>query len=106
MMNVGLLMIQSNSAYFLYNVELSHDTMVYVPDKDVDTIQNELNKAIDAAADWLDENELIINLKKGKTECLLFGTAKRLAKLNQPFTQPYRGHTLMETKDYRNEHFP
>ena len=29
-------------------------------------------------AEWLDNNRLIINLRKGKTESMLFGTAKRL----------------------------
>ncbi len=29
--------------------------------------------------DWLDKNRLIINLKKGKTESMLFGTAKQLS---------------------------
>ena len=28
---------------------------------------------------YLETNELIINLKKGKTECVLFGTAKRIS---------------------------
>ena len=70
-------------------IKYADDKVIYVADEDLDTIQTELNKVIDNVADWLDENELIINLKKGKTESLLFGTAKRLAKLNQPFTLSY-----------------
>ena len=31
---------------------------------------------------WLESNRLIINLKKGKTEAMLFGTAKRLHSKN------------------------
>jgi hypothetical protein len=34
---------------------------------------------------WLDENDLIINLKEGKTEALLFGTAKRICKSKRVF---------------------
>ena len=33
---------------------------------------------------WLRNNELIINTKRGKTEVTLFGTSKRLCKLNNP----------------------
>jgi hypothetical protein len=39
---------------------------------------------MDSLADWLRENELIINLKRGKTESLVFGTAQRIAKHNEP----------------------
>jgi hypothetical protein len=67
-----------------------------------DVLENsKFNKDIDAVADWLDENELIINLKKGKTESLLFGTAKKLANLNDSFAVCYRGETISETKEYK-----
>ena len=44
---------------------------------------------------------MIINLKKGKTESLLFGTAKKLANLNDSFAVCYRGETISETKEYK-----
>ena len=44
---------------------------------------------------------MIINLKKGKTESLLFGTAKRLASLNNPFSVCYRSEKIPETKEYK-----
>ena len=34
-------------------------------------------------AAYFETNELIINLKRGKTESMLFGTGKRLAKINK-----------------------
>ena len=37
---------------------------------------------MDVIKDWLDKNRLIIILKKGKTESMLFGTAKRLCSHN------------------------
>ena len=82
-------------------IKYADDTVLYVDDKEVNTIQAKLNKDIDAVADWLDENELIINLKKGKTESLLFGTAKKLANLNDSFAVCYRGETISETKEYK-----
>ena len=39
---------------------------------------------MESIAVWLKENELIINLKKGKTESLLFGTAKRRNMQSEP----------------------
>ena len=82
-------------------IKYADDTALYVDDKDLNIIQTKLNKDIDAVADWLDENELIINLKKGKTESLLFGTAKKLANLNDSFSVCYRGELISETKEYK-----
>ena len=39
---------------------------------------------MDFLADWLKNNELVLNLKKGKTESLLFGTSQRIAKQSEP----------------------
>ena len=40
---------------------------------------------MESIADWMDENEF-----KGKTETLLFGTTKRLTKLNEPLSVNYK----------------
>ena len=40
-------------------------------------IQRNLSEDINNLCHWFEENELIINLKKGKTETILFGTSKR-----------------------------
>ena len=82
-------------------IKYADNTVLYVDDKEVSTIQAKLNKDIDAVADWLDDNELIINLKKRKTESLLFGTAKKWANLNDWFAVCYRGETISETKEYK-----
>ena len=37
-------------------IKYANDTVIYVADEDLDTIQTELNKVIDDVADWLDEN--------------------------------------------------
>ena len=39
-------------------------------------------KIVTTCASWFRDNELVLNLKKGKTECMIFGTAKRLNALN------------------------
>ena len=56
-------------------VKYADDSVIYVADKDVGVINSKLTKDMDAIAKWLDQNALIINLKKGKTESLLFGTS-------------------------------
>ena len=49
-------------------------TVVYIADKTCEQIEEHLNDDIGQIADWLTENSLIVNLKKTKTECVLFGT--------------------------------
>ena len=46
---------------------------------------------------WLKNNELIINTKRGKTEVTLFGTSKRFCKLNSP---PLKIVNNFETRNY------
>ena len=53
---------------------------MYVAGKEIDSIETKLSKDMDNLSEWLRCNELILNLKKGKTESMLFGTAQRIAK--------------------------
>ncbi|KAL9960121.1 hypothetical protein ACROYT_G033530 [Oculina patagonica] len=59
-------------------ITYADDTVIFTSSKDLDAIQHNLGEDIKSLADWFRDNELIINLKKGKTEVMLFGTAKRL----------------------------
>ena len=54
------------------------ETVIYTTHRDIKVIENTLSANITVIKDWLDKNRLIINLKKGKTESMIFGTAKRL----------------------------
>ena len=82
-------------------VKYADDTVIYVADKDVAVINSKLTKDMDAIAKWLDENALIINLKKGKTESLLFGTSQRIAKQNETLTVMYQGANELNTSHYK-----
>ena len=44
-------------------------------------IGKKLSEDLNSLKSWFDSNELVINLKKGKTEAMLFGTSKWLNKL-------------------------
>ena len=46
-----------------------------------------LTQDMNNIANWLDKNKPIINLKKGKTESMLFGTGQRLGKENVTLSQ-------------------
>ena len=66
-------------------VKYADDTVIYFADKDSKSIQSHLTEDMDLISNWLKENELIINVKEGKTEALLFGTAKRLSMQTESF---------------------
>ena len=55
------------------------DTVIYTSHSNIGVIEQTFTPEMNNVSKWLDKNRLIINLKKGKTESLLFGTAKRLS---------------------------
>ena len=77
------------------------DSVIYIASKDVTTINNMLTEDLNLLANWFDHNELLINLKKGKTECLLFGTNKRISKQKEPFHVQYRDTCVVKTNNYK-----
>ena len=54
------------------------DTVLYYSHKDMKEIERVLSQDLCKVPKWLQENELVLNLKKGKTEVMLFGRKKRL----------------------------
>ena len=54
------------------------DTVIFTSSSDIDVIQGNLSQDLDNLSNWFRQNELIFNLKKGKSEVMLFGTGKRL----------------------------
>ena len=57
------------------------DTVIYVAGTDPIVIQNKLIEDMTKLSKYFNENGLLINLKKGKTEAMLMGTSKRLNKV-------------------------
>ena len=55
----------------------------------------------DGLSRWFEENELLINLKLGKTELLLFGTFQRIAKTNKNFEVKFNNQYISETRSYK-----
>ena len=61
-------------------IEYADGTVIYAASKDIEVTKLKLFEDVDAVGSWLDQNALIINLTKGKTEYLLFGSSQRLAR--------------------------
>ena len=61
----------------------AHDAVIFYADKDIGIIQERLNVDLERIAIWFSENNLIVNLKKSKTECVLFGTHQKTSQSSQ-----------------------
>ena len=83
-------------------LKYADDTVLYVADKNIQSIKAKLSKDMDFLADWLKNNELVLNLKKGKTESLLFGTSQRIAKESEPLKIKMLDQTVINnTTEYK-----
>ena len=83
-------------------LKYADDTVLYVADQDIQSIKAKLSKDMDCLADWLKCNELVLKVKKGKTECLLFGTSQRTAKQTEPLEIKLLDQTVINnTTDYK-----
>ena len=61
------------------NIQMyADDTVIYTSHSNIGVIEQTITSEMNNVSKWLNKNRFIINLNKGKTESLLFGTAKRL----------------------------
>ena len=79
-------------------IKYANDTELYVAGKSIEIIESQLSDDLNLLAKWFKENELIL---KGKTEAMIFGTAKCLAILNRALKVKYQHHTVNITTSYR-----
>jgi len=63
-------------------ITYADDTVILMAAKDLASIQKHLSEDCHNLSAWFLDNELVLNLKKGKTECMIFGSAKRPNALN------------------------
>ena len=80
-------------------IKFADDTVIYANAKSVEDVEHQLNKDLSSIANYFDNNDLIVNLKKGKTESLLFGTSKKLNKKELELN--YNTHKIHNVNKYK-----
>ena len=94
----GLSDVIKHSELLMY----ADDTVLYCSAKTISTIEKNLQEDFSMISNWLNENELIINVKKGKTEIMIFGTSNKLKKLDSPpFNIDHNGEQIYHTTSYK-----
>ena len=82
-------------------LQYADDTVIYTAHKDISQLSNLLNEDLISISNYFYENELLANLKKGKTESMLFGTNQRLSKTPKQLELFYRGERINNTDSYK-----
>ena len=82
-------------------IKYADDTVLYVSGNSIEIIESHLSDNLNLLAEWFRENELILHLKQGKTEAMIFGTNKRLTMLNAGLKVKHQHHTVNITTSYR-----
>ena len=81
-------------------ITYADDTVVYYSNVDVNTIEDVLNLEMDSIGEYCRENELLLNLKKGKTEAMLFGASKRISKNGRNLKIQHQNIEISFVKEY------
>ena len=79
-------------------ITYADDTVIYASAKTKEEVEKLLISDFKSLADWLESNDLVLNLKKGKTECILFGTCHRIKE--KTLNIVHRHQTISFTKTY------
>ena len=82
-------------------IKYADDTVIFLSHTDIEKIERLLNEDMGSIASYLGENELIINLKIGKTEVMLYGTAKRLKNHGRKLKIMYRDEPINVVSSYK-----
>ena len=56
------------------------DSVLNVGGKSCDVIEEKLKSDLEKIANWFDQNNLVVNLKKTETECVLYGTHRKTSR--------------------------
>ena len=77
------------------------DTVVYVHGKTKDIVESQLNEDLKNMSTYFKTNQLIINLNRGKTETMIFGTSCRLSKCGKKLNLYYDDRVIHATETYK-----
>ena len=81
-------------------IKYADDTVIYFAGKTVEDIEFKLNEDLTLISEYFHLNDLIINLGKGKTEAMMFGTGQKLNK-KRSLELIYEGEVINFTKSYK-----
>ena len=82
-------------------IKYADDTVLLYADSDVNKIEFVLNYEMKKIGLYCNQNELLLILKKGKTEAMLFGTQKRLKLHGRDLDISYNGTNITFVKEYQ-----
>ena len=77
------------------------DTVIYYAHSDINVIEKVLNEELSYLSRYFYQNELIWNLKKGKMEAMVSGTAKHLSLTSKCISIKYNGNIIKNTTTYK-----
>ena len=81
-------------------IKYADDTVLYYSSNDFHIIENTLISELSYLQQYFTDNELVLNLKKGKTETMPFGSAKRIAMTTRSLQITYNGTLINNTHSY------
>ena len=87
--------VLKHSKIFTY----ADDTVIYFQGKTKEIIENRLTEDFQLISDWLKTMDLVCNMKKGKTEVMLFGTLQKTKR--QFLNIQYNFQCLSSTDTYK-----
>ena len=77
-------------------MQYADDTVIYFGGKSTQEIETALNDDLSSIANFCNENKLLLNFKKGKTEVMLLDTAQRMARYGNKLTIKHN-HTIVNS---------
>ena len=80
--------------------KFADDTVIFLASKHLKEVENRLNIDLQYISTYFRTNELVINLKRGKTESMLFSTSKKLSSGNS-LNLKYDFRDVSHTKEYK-----
>ena len=80
-------------------IQYADDTVIYFSGKTTNEIETALNQDLSSIVKYCEENELLLNFKKGKTEVMLLGTAQRMARYGNILTIKHN-HTIVNSTNF------
>ena len=85
----------------IHVINFADDTVIYLAGESKDEIEESLNQEFKNISTYFDQNQLVINLNKGKTESMLFGTSKKLSTSGKEINLWYKHMRIKSTESYK-----